>query len=43
MATYKVPRKVIFDPIPRSATGKVMKPVIREKYTGRREAFKKLD
>ena len=43
IATYKVPRKVIFDPIPRSATGKVMKPVIREKYTGRREAFKKLD
>ncbi|GAB6904315.1 AMP-dependent synthetase and ligase [Desulfosarcina cetonica] len=43
MATYKVPRKVIFDPIPRSATGKVMKPLIREKYTGRREAFKKLD
>jgi fatty-acyl-CoA synthase len=42
MATYKVPRKVIFDKIPRSATGKVMKPVIREKYTGRREAFKKL-
>ncbi|BBO84221.1 acyl-CoA synthetase [Desulfosarcina ovata subsp. sediminis] len=43
MATYKVPRKVIFDPVPRSATGKVMKPLIREKYTGRREAFKKLD
>jgi len=43
MATYKVPRKVIFDPVPRSATGKVLKPAIREKYTGRREAFKKLD
>jgi fatty-acyl-CoA synthase len=42
MATYKVPRKVIFDPIPRSATGKVLKPAIREKYTGRRQAFKKL-
>ena len=42
MATYKTPRKVIFDPVPRSATGKVMKPAIREKYTGRREAFKKL-
>jgi acyl-CoA synthetase (AMP-forming)/AMP-acid ligase II len=43
MALYKVPRKVIFDPVPRSATGKVLKPAIREKYTGRREAFQKLD
>lgn len=43
IATYKVPRKVIFASIPRSATGKLMKPLIREKYTGRREAFKKLD
>ena len=43
MSTYKVPRKVIFAEIPRSATGKVRKPLIREKYTGRREAFKKLD
>ncbi len=43
IATYKVPRKVIFDPIPRSATGKLMKPQIRVKYTGRKEAFKKLD
>ena len=43
IATYKVPRKVIFAQIPRSATGKLMKPLIREKYTGRREAFKKLD
>jgi fatty-acyl-CoA synthase len=42
MATYKIPRKVIFDTIPRSATGKVMKPSLREKFTGRREAFKKL-
>ncbi|MDL2269753.1 AMP-binding protein [Desulfosarcina sp. OttesenSCG-928-A07] len=42
MATYKVPRKVVFDPVPRSATGKVMKPIIREKYTGRRQAFKSL-
>jgi acyl-CoA synthetase (AMP-forming)/AMP-acid ligase II len=43
MATYKVPRKVLFAPVPRSATGKVMKPTLREKYTGRKEAFKKLD
>lgn len=42
LAKYKVPRKVIFDPVPRSATGKLMKPQIREKYTGRKEAFKKL-
>jgi fatty-acyl-CoA synthase len=43
MARYKLPRKVIFDDIPRSATGKVRKPLIREKYTGRKEAFKKLN
>ena len=43
MAKYKLPRKVIFDDIPRSATGKVRKPLIREKYTGRKEAFKKLN
>ncbi len=42
MATYKVPRKVIFAKIPRSATGKTMKPVLRQKYTGRKEAFKSL-
>lgn len=42
MATYKAPRKVIFAEIPRSATGKTMKPVLRKKYTGRREAFKSL-
>jgi acyl-CoA synthetase (AMP-forming)/AMP-acid ligase II len=43
MATYKVPRKVIFDPVMRNPTGKLMKPKMREKYTGRKEAFKKLD
>lgn len=43
LAKYKVPRKVIFDPVPRSATGKLMKPQLRVKYTGRKEAFKKLD
>ena len=42
MALYKVPRKVIFDKVPRNPTGKLMKPQIREKYTGRKEAFKKL-
>ena len=43
MATYKVPRKVKFDKVMRNPTGKLMKPQMREKYTGRREAFQKLD
>ncbi len=43
MATYKVPRKVLFDPIMRNPTGKLMKPQMRKKYTGRKEAFQKLD
>jgi acyl-CoA synthetase (AMP-forming)/AMP-acid ligase II len=43
MATYKVPRKVIFDSVLRNPTGKLMKPKLREKYTGRKEAFQKLD
>jgi acyl-CoA synthetase (AMP-forming)/AMP-acid ligase II len=43
MATYKVPRKVLFDTVMRNPTGKLMKPQMRKKYTGRKEAFKKLD
>ncbi len=43
LSMYKVPRKVIFDQVPRNPTGKLMKPRLREKYTGRKEAFKKLD
>ena len=43
LATYKVPRKVIFDMVMRNPTGKLMKPQMRVKYTGRKEAFKKLD
>jgi len=43
MATYKVPRKVIFDTVMRNPTGKLMKPKMREKFTGRKEAFQKLD
>ncbi len=39
LALYKVPRKVVFDNVPRNPTGKIMKPVLREKYTGRKEAF----
>ena len=43
LSIYKVPRKVIFDQVPRNPTGKLMKPQLREKFTGRKEAFKKLD
>ncbi len=32
MPRYKRPRKVIFDRVPRNATGKIEKPVLREKY-----------
>lgn len=42
LALYKVPRKVIFDKVMRNATGKLMKPEMRKKYTGRKEAFKDL-
>jgi acyl-CoA synthetase (AMP-forming)/AMP-acid ligase II len=42
IATYKLPRKVVFDTVMRNPTGKLMKPQMREKYTGRKEAFKKL-
>jgi len=40
LALYKVPRKVVFDQVPRNPTGKIMKSVLREKYTGKKEAFK---
>ena len=43
ISLYKVPRKVVFDAVMRNPTGKLMKPQMREKYTGRKEAFKKLD
>ncbi|HSL62925.1 MAG TPA: AMP-binding protein [Desulfotignum sp.] len=42
LSLYKVPRKVMFDAVPRNPTGKLMKPQLREKYTGRKEAFKQL-
>ena len=32
MPRYKRPRKVIFDKVPRNPTGKIEKPVLREKY-----------
>ncbi len=31
---YKRPRKLIFAPVPRNATGKIEKPKLREKYCG---------
>lgn len=40
MALYKVPRKVAFDQVPRNPTGKLMKPLLREKYTGEKRAFR---
>lgn len=43
LSLYKVPRKVIFDQVPRNPTGKLMKPLLREKFTGRKQAFIKLD
>jgi len=32
MPRYKRPRKIIFDKVPRNPTGKIEKPVLREKY-----------
>ncbi|MBM4315178.1 MAG: acyl--CoA ligase, partial [Deltaproteobacteria bacterium] len=43
LAKYKWPRKIVFDKVMRNPTGKLMKPQMREKYTGRKEAFIKLD
>jgi acyl-CoA synthetase (AMP-forming)/AMP-acid ligase II len=42
LALYKVPRRVTFDRVMRNPTGKLMKPQMREKYTGRQEAFRRL-
>ena len=33
---YKRPRRIIFDKVPRNPTGKIEKPVLREKYCGER-------
>lgn len=37
---YKRPRHIFFDKIPRNPTGKIEKPVLREKYAGFGEMFK---
>ena len=34
MPRYKRPRKIIFAPVPRNATGKIEKPKLREQYCG---------
>ena len=36
MPRYKRPRKVIFAPVPRNPTGKIEKPLLREKYCSER-------
>ena len=36
MPRYKRPRKIFFDKVPRNPTGKIEKPVLREKYCGKR-------
>ena len=42
LSTYKLPRVIKFDSVMRNPTGKLMKPQMREKYTGRKEAFQSL-
>jgi len=39
IAIYKVPRKVVFDEVPRNPTGKIAKPSLRAKYCGKDKAF----
>jgi acyl-CoA synthetase (AMP-forming)/AMP-acid ligase II len=36
---YKRPRNIIFGDIPRNATGKILKPQLREQYGGAKESF----
>ena len=31
---FKRPRRIIFDKVPRNPTGKIEKPILREKYSG---------
>ena len=33
---YKRPRKIFFDKVPRNPTGKIEKPVLRDRYCGER-------
>ena len=40
---YKRPRHIIFDSVPRNATGKIEKPKLREKYSGGSVVRKQID
>jgi acyl-CoA synthetase (AMP-forming)/AMP-acid ligase II len=37
---YKRPKHIFFDKVPRNPTGKIEKPLLREKYAGFKESFK---
>jgi len=37
---YKRPRKIFLDQVPRNPTGKIEKPKLRKKFSGKEEAFK---
>jgi acyl-CoA synthetase (AMP-forming)/AMP-acid ligase II len=37
---YKRPRRIFFGEVPRNPTGKIEKPKLRKKYSGKEEAFK---
>jgi len=39
LAKYKRPRKFIFDDVPRNPTGKIEKPLLRKKYSGKTGYF----
>lgn len=39
LARYKRPRRIIFGEVPRNPTGKIEKPKLRKKYSGRGESF----
>ncbi len=34
LSRYKIPRRILFDKVPRNPTGKIEKPVLRKKYGG---------
>jgi acyl-CoA synthetase (AMP-forming)/AMP-acid ligase II len=37
---YKRPKRIFFDKVPRNPTGKIEKPLLRQKYAGFKESFK---
>jgi acyl-CoA synthetase (AMP-forming)/AMP-acid ligase II len=40
LVKFKRPKHIFFDKIPRNPTGKIEKPILREKYAGFKESFK---